>query len=188
MVFSILLLPDAHNSPRCLRNAGRRLRPSGQSSRSCARQERIGRRQTRIGGCQTCVPILQTFLPDNNLPTLTRATRNFQAAGPSRRENIDELVNVLIGSNSRVDSGLDTPISSTPGTPALGQPISLPGTSSILSGRLSRQSDAASDRLSLGTTLIQSQNGATESLMERYVYSAVRSRPPAIELHNSSGR
>ncbi len=81
-------------------------------------------------------------------------------------------MNVLIGSNSRVDSAADTPISSTPGTPALGQSIPLPGPSSILSGRLSRQSDATSDRYSLGTTLIQSQNGATENVIERFVFTA----------------
>ncbi|RPD64262.1 dynein intermediate chain [Lentinus tigrinus ALCF2SS1-7] len=92
-----------------------------------------------------------------------------ESTGPSTaaRRDVDDLVNVLIGSSSRVDSAVDTPISSTPGTPALGQPISLPGPSSILSGRLSRQSDAASDRYSLGTTLIQSQNGATENVIER---------------------
>ncbi|RDX48242.1 WD40 repeat-like protein [Lentinus brumalis] len=90
------------------------------------------------------------------------------ATGPSgARRDVDDLVNVLIGSNSRVDSAADTPISSTPGTPALGQSIPLPGPSSILSGRLSRQSDATSDRYSLGTTLIQSQNGATENVIER---------------------
>lgn len=82
---------------------------------------------------------------------------------------MDELVNELIRSSSnRIDSAMDTPISSTPGTPSLGHPISLPGPSSVLSGRLSRQSDAASDRYSLGTTLVQSQNGATESVIERY--------------------
>ncbi|EJF64142.1 WD40 repeat-like protein [Dichomitus squalens LYAD-421 SS1] len=87
--------------------------------------------------------------------------------GPSgARRDVDDLVNALIGSGSRAD-GADTPVSSVPGTPALGH-ASLPGPSSVLSGRLSRQSDAASDsRYSLGTTLIQSQNGATENVIER---------------------
>ena len=68
---------------------------------------------------------------------------------------------------------MDTPVSSVPGTPALGQ-ATLPGTSSVISGRLSRQSDVPSDRYSLGTTLIQSQNGATESVIERYARSPGR--------------
>ncbi|KAI0372730.1 dynein intermediate chain [Pilatotrama ljubarskyi] len=82
--------------------------------------------------------------------------------------DVDDLVSSLIGTSSRIDSAADSPASSLPGTPALGQ-SSLPGPSGIsLSGRLSRQSDVTSDtRLSLGTTLIQSQNGATESVMER---------------------
>ena len=84
---------------------------------------------------------------------------------------MDDLVNVLVGPSSRVDTAVDTPISSVPGTPALGQPISLPGPPSVLSGRLSRNSDAASDRYSLGTTLIQSQNGATENVMDRCVHT-----------------
>ncbi|KAI1793564.1 WD40 repeat-like protein [Ganoderma leucocontextum] len=89
--------------------------------------------------------------------------------GPSGvRRDVDDLVNALIGSGSRGEAGsaVDTPVSSVPGTPALGQ-STLPGTSSVISGRLSRQSDVPSDRYSLGTTLIQSQNGATESVIER---------------------
>ncbi|KAH9852044.1 dynein intermediate chain [Lenzites betulinus] len=84
------------------------------------------------------------------------------------RRDVDDLVSSLIGINSRGDSAAVSPASSVPGTPALGH-ISLPGPSALLtSGRLSRQSDATSDtRLSMGTTLIQSQNGATESVMDR---------------------
>ena len=83
---------------------------------------------------------------------------------------MDDLVNALIGSSGRGEGcAVDTPISSMPGTPALGQ-VSLPGTSSVISGRLSRQSDVPSDRYSLGTTLIQSQNGATENVIERYAH------------------
>ena len=83
---------------------------------------------------------------------------------------MDDLVSALIGPGSRVDSAVDSPVSSVPGTPALGQ-ISLPGPSALsLSGRLSRQSDVTSDtRLSMGTTLIHSQNGATENVIERCV-------------------
>ncbi|KAI0741550.1 WD40 repeat-like protein [Daedaleopsis nitida] len=95
------------------------------------------------------------------------------STGPSRRGDIDELVNVLTGSTSRIVSAGDTPFSSIPGTPALGQSIPLPGPSSVRSRRLSNQSDAASvsasDRYSLGTTLIQSQNGATESVIDREI-------------------
>ncbi|KAI0644189.1 dynein intermediate chain [Trametes meyenii] len=95
--------------------------------------------------------------------------RTSDSGGPSiARRDVDDLVSSLIGTNSRGDSAVDSPVSSVPGTPALGQ-INLPGPSALsISGRLSRQSDITSDtRLSLGTTLIQSQNGATESLIER---------------------
>ena len=68
---------------------------------------------------------------------------------------------------------MDTPVSSVTGTLAIGQ-ATLPGTSSVISGRLSRQSDVPSDRYSLGTALIQSQNGATESVIEPYARSAGR--------------
>ncbi|KAI0334523.1 dynein intermediate chain [Cubamyces sp. BRFM 1775] len=95
--------------------------------------------------------------------------RASEGAGPSvARRDVDDLVSALIGPGSRVDSAVDSPVSSVPGTPALGQ-ISLPGPSALsLSGRLSRQSDVTSDtRLSMGTTLIHSQNGATENVIER---------------------
>ncbi|OSD02964.1 dynein intermediate chain [Trametes coccinea BRFM310] len=96
--------------------------------------------------------------------------RASEGAGPSvARRDVDDLVSSLIGgSSSRVDSAVDTPVSSVPGTPSRDY-SSLPGPSGLsISGRLSRQSDVTSDtRLSLGTTLIHSQNGATENVIER---------------------
>ena len=59
-----------------------------------------------------------------------------------------------------------TPASSVPGTPSLGHP-DLPGTASLrVSGRVSRISSAGSDRVSLGTTFVQS---ATENVVDRCV-------------------
>ncbi|KAI0766580.1 dynein intermediate chain [Trametes elegans] len=95
--------------------------------------------------------------------------RTSDSGGPSvARRDVDDLVSSLIGTNSRGDSAVVSPASSVPGTPALGQ-IGLPGPSGLsVSGRLSRQSDVTSDtRLSMGTTLIHSQNGATESIIDR---------------------
>ncbi|CCM00365.1 uncharacterized protein FIBRA_02395 [Fibroporia radiculosa] len=96
------------------------------------------------------------------------------STGPSvARRDVDDLVSSLIGSGigRGVDSAAESPVSSVPGTPALGQTSSLPGPSApSLSGRLSRQSDLASDRVSISTTLAQSANGTTDHIMDRYVY------------------
>ncbi|KAI0629159.1 dynein intermediate chain [Trametes polyzona] len=95
--------------------------------------------------------------------------RASDTGGPSvPRRDIDAIVEDLIGSG-RDNSAFGSPASSVPGTPALGHPgLPLPALGNSQSGRASRQSDITSDtRLSLGTTLIQSQNGATESVMER---------------------
>ncbi|EMD38886.1 hypothetical protein CERSUDRAFT_112611 [Gelatoporia subvermispora B] len=96
--------------------------------------------------------------------------RTSDSGGPSIvRRDVDDLVNSLIGTASRaVDSAAGSPGSSVPGTPSLGQTSSLPGPSALsLSGRLSRQSDAVSDRVSVGTTFVQSTNGATENVVDR---------------------
>lgn len=60
-----------------------------------------------------------------------------------------------------------TPSPSVPGTPSLGHAINLPGPSGLNpSGRVSRQSDAASDLLSMGTTLM---NSGTDNILDRCV-------------------
>ncbi|KII85823.1 hypothetical protein PLICRDRAFT_115348 [Plicaturopsis crispa FD-325 SS-3] len=99
------------------------------------------------------------------------------SASTATRGDVDDLVNALVGgspsrSGSRVvSSGLDsadmTPSSSLPGTPALGHgSLPLPSLLAV-SGRASRQSDQGSDRVSLGTTLAQSANSATDHVIER---------------------
>ncbi|KDQ61593.1 hypothetical protein JAAARDRAFT_171900 [Jaapia argillacea MUCL 33604] len=94
--------------------------------------------------------------------------RSTEVAPYTARRDVDELVESILGSSRRgMDSGGLTPSSSVPGTPTLGQTISLPGPSSLLSslsGRLSRQSDAGSEQASLGTTLVQS---GTDNVVER---------------------
>lgn len=77
-------------------------------------------------------------------------------------------MNSILGSKGDSTNGDATPLSSSPGTPALGN-IGL-SLGLGLSGRASRQSDSMSnDRLSMGTgTFVQSQSG-TDHLMERYV-------------------
>lgn len=82
-------------------------------------------------------------------------------------------MNSLVGSSSRsgLDSGDLTP-SSIPGTPAQGQTTGLPGPSTLSmsgSGRASRQSDFSSERVNVGTAPIQSNNSATDHVVERYV-------------------
>ncbi|KAI0923994.1 hypothetical protein AcV5_009371 [Taiwanofungus camphoratus] len=96
--------------------------------------------------------------------------RQSDSGGPSTvRRDVDDLVSSLVGPSRGVDSAIESPVSSVPGTPALGQTSSLPGPSALsLSGRLSRQSDAASDRISLGTTFVQSVNGTTDHVVDRY--------------------
>ncbi|KAF9462959.1 dynein intermediate chain [Collybia nuda] len=99
--------------------------------------------------------------------------RTSELAGPTPvRKDLDDLVNALVGSPSRggLDSGDLTPASSIPGTPSLGHNIGLPGPSALSmsgSGRASRQSDFSADRVSLGTTLAQSSNSATDHVIER---------------------
>ncbi|KAI0924765.1 hypothetical protein AcW1_006784 [Taiwanofungus camphoratus] len=95
--------------------------------------------------------------------------RQSDSGGPSTvRRDVDDLVSSLVGPSRGVDSAIESPVSSVPGTPALGQTSSLPGPSALsLSGRLSRQSDAASDRISLGTTFVQSVNGTTDHVVDR---------------------
>ena len=86
-----------------------------------------------------------------------------RSTGPSvARKEVDDLVESLIRTPGRrgFDSALDSPIS-TPGTPVVNTG-SLPGPSSLSlsgSGRLSRQSDAASDRVSMGTSMAQAMGG-----------------------------
>ena len=82
------------------------------------------------------------------------------------------MVNALVGNQSGRDSGGElTPASSIPGTPALaGHTINLPAHSALSlsgSGRVSRQSDFASDRASLPVNLGGSTNSATDHVIER---------------------
>ncbi|KAH7911054.1 WD40-repeat-containing domain protein [Hygrophoropsis aurantiaca] len=98
--------------------------------------------------------------------------RQSENAGPSpaARRDVDDLVMALVGgSRNGVDSAGDiTPSSSMPGTPP--RPTSsTPFTQNLLSvsGRVSRQSDTGSDRVSLGTTMVASANSATDHVIER---------------------
>ena len=86
------------------------------------------------------------------------------------RKEVDDLVESLIRTPGRrgFDSALDSTIS-TPGTPVVNTG-SLPGPSSLSlsgSGRLSRQSDAASDRVSMGTSMAQAMGGL-DTGVDRY--------------------
>lgn len=99
-----------------------------------------------------------------------------QTAGPSTvRRDVDDLVTSLIGTDigRRTDSRAGSPgPTSVPGTPLLAQSRSLAGVSTLSpSGRLSRQSDAASDRISVGTTFVQSTTGTTDHVVDRCVTS-----------------
>ena len=60
-----------------------------------------------------------------------------------------------------------TPLNARAGTPPIRPDISI-------SGRASRQSDAASELLSLGTTAVQTQSG-TDHVIERYVACTTQS-------------
>ncbi|KAH9933309.1 WD40-repeat-containing domain protein [Fomitopsis serialis] len=98
--------------------------------------------------------------------------RTSEIAGPSVvRRDVDDLVSSLIGTDigRRVDSRAGSPPTSVPSTPLLAQSRSLAGPSTLSpSGRLSRQSDAASDRISVGTTFVQSStNGTTDHVVDR---------------------
>lgn len=96
---------------------------------------------------------------------------SFKSAGPSAvRRDVDDLVRELVGGGGRApDSNNESPISSVPGTPVMSQTSILHAPSAMpsLVGRASRLSDAASDRGSLGTTLVQF-NGATDEVVHRY--------------------
>lgn len=154
----------------CPTNAEQKSRPSAQSSRRCAKPGPTARRQTQSVARPRCVAA--------SAPREVRDTeRARQTAGPSTaRRDVDDLVTSLLGTNigRSADSANDSPASSMPGTPALGQTSSpaIAGPSALslsLSGRMSRQSDGASDRVSLGTTFVQSANGGTDNVIERYV-------------------
>lgn len=83
------------------------------------------------------------------------------------------MVNALLVGNpsGRDSNGELTPASSVPGTPAMaGHTINLPAHSVLSlsgSGRVSRQSDFASDRASLPVNLGGSSNSATDHVIER---------------------
>ncbi|KAI0726724.1 WD40 repeat-like protein [Fomitopsis betulina] len=87
------------------------------------------------------------------------------------RINVDELVTSLIGNNNgrRMDSRAGSPgPTSVPGTPLISQSRNLPAASTLSpSGRISRQSDAASDHISVGTTFAQSTVGTTDHVVDR---------------------
>ncbi|EGN92188.1 hypothetical protein SERLA73DRAFT_173045 [Serpula lacrymans var. lacrymans S7.3] len=93
--------------------------------------------------------------------------RQSDTGGPSiARRDVDDLVNALVGGLSSTSDV--TPSSSLPGTPPRPAPNTLSGYSALsISGRLSRQSDVGSDRPSIGTTLVQSVNSATDHVIER---------------------
>ncbi|KAF6753056.1 dynein intermediate chain [Ephemerocybe angulata] len=91
--------------------------------------------------------------------------------GSPARQNVDDLVNALVGSPSRSGrtSGDLTPSESMPGTPALSHTIQLAGPSGLsISGRASRQSDLQYDRIPSGgpTARSVSSNSATDNVME----------------------
>ncbi|OAX38984.1 WD40 repeat-like protein [Rhizopogon vinicolor AM-OR11-026] len=93
--------------------------------------------------------------------------RRQSEAGPSSgaRRDVDELVNQLVGNRSGLDTGGDvTPSSSLPNTPPRPTANLFYGSTLSPSGRVSRQSDAGSDRVSMGTTMV----GMTEHI-ERVV-------------------
>lgn len=88
-------------------------------------------------------------------------------------------MNSLVGNPIRAGLGLDsgdlTPLS-IPGTPAPGPVLGLPGPKSSGSGRVSRQSDFASERISAGSNpLSHSTSSATDHVIER---CAIRSIAP----------
>ncbi|KAH8071803.1 hypothetical protein BXZ70DRAFT_911654, partial [Cristinia sonorae] len=96
--------------------------------------------------------------------------RTVGTSGARREQDVHDLVSSLIGTASpgrrAVSSNYDSPASSIPGTPVVSS-SALPGPSSLLSGRASRQSDVPSERLSLGTTMVQSIDGGTDHVMDR---------------------
>ncbi|KAI0077731.1 WD40 repeat-like protein [Panus rudis PR-1116 ss-1] len=94
-----------------------------------------------------------------------------RSPGPAAaKKDVDDLVSSLIGNRRGFDStsGQGSPSSSIPGTPVVSTG-SLPGPSSLsLSGRLSRQSDgASSERVSMGTSMVQTMNGGVDQATDR---------------------
>ena len=92
-----------------------------------------------------------------------------QSAAPSTvRREVDDILSTFGVSTSRggIDSGDLTPSSSIPGSPSLGYTTTgLPGQTHLtLSGRVSRQSDVQSDRV---TPVVQSATASTDHVIER---------------------
>ncbi|TFK74907.1 WD40 repeat-like protein [Pluteus cervinus] len=100
-----------------------------------------------------------------------RRTSDASGSSAARTQELDSLLVSLLGPTGRggADSTDLTPSSSIPGTPSLGQPIGLPGPSTLSSsGRISRQSDLeSSDRRSSATPLIRSTSSATDHVVDR---------------------
>ncbi|EAU90208.2 dynein intermediate chain [Coprinopsis cinerea okayama7 len=91
------------------------------------------------------------------------------AASPAKQRDVEDLVNMLVGSPRRSGrtSGDLTPSESIPGTPALSHTIQLPGPSGLSgSGRVSRQSDFASERVFSGAGTQSVSSNATDNVME----------------------
>ncbi|KAI9464161.1 WD40-repeat-containing domain protein [Boletus coccyginus] len=96
--------------------------------------------------------------------------RHSESAGPSTaRRDVDDLVNALVGgTRGGFDSTGDvTPSSSLPGTPPRQSALLHSSSALSPSGRVSRQSDVGSDRLSMGMTMVTSVNSATDHVVER---------------------
>ncbi|EIW79202.1 cytoplasmic dynein intermediate chain [Coniophora puteana RWD-64-598 SS2] len=100
--------------------------------------------------------------------------RQSEIAGPSTaaRRDVDDLIFSLVGPTSPGRpppsdnlSGDATPSSSVPGTPP--RPTSSLHALLSASGRVSRQSDVASDRYSLGTTMVGTANSGTDHVVDR---------------------
>ncbi|KAN0088532.1 WD40-repeat-containing domain protein [Tylopilus felleus] len=98
----------------------------------------------------------------------TQRRQSEATAGPSTaaRRDVDDLVNALVGATrGGVDSTGDvTPSSSLPDTPPRQSALLHSSSALSPSGRVSRQSDVGSDRLSMGVTMVAS---ATDHIVER---------------------
>ncbi|KIJ62044.1 hypothetical protein HYDPIDRAFT_30860 [Hydnomerulius pinastri MD-312] len=96
---------------------------------------------------------------------------NERRPSTAARRDVDDLVHALVGgSRGGFDSGGDiTPSSSLPGTPPRQNTLLYSSSTLSPSGRVSRQSDvgSASERISLGTTMVGSANAATDHVVER---------------------
>lgn len=125
------------------------------------------RRRAEIEAKKAKLEALRKARADRQRAENERRQTEVASASVAARREVDDLVNALVGSRG-LDSGGDvTPSSSMPGTPPR-QSALFYGTSALSpSGRVSRQSDVGSDRISMGATMIATANSGTEHVMER---------------------